>query len=155
MYVRLPRAVGLIERSHIGFDEAVATVCKKGGFFEDVIIDDPIQIRIALIGNREDVFPTVLPGLLHAVTSKHQLFDFFPGLLSPPHKLVVILHFKVELDLFGEVARAERVRTVYEAIDRLDAKYGKHTVFLGSSYAAINGVQHQGGEMNLSFILQP
>jgi DNA polymerase-4/DNA polymerase V len=51
---------------------------------------------------------------------------------------------EAQLDLFGEVARAERVRAVYEAIDRLDAKYGKHTVFLGSSYAAINGVQHQG-----------
>jgi hypothetical protein len=47
------------------------------------------------------------------------------------------------LDL-GQVARAERARVVYEAIDRLDAKYGKHTVFLGSSYGAINGVQHQG-----------
>ena len=51
---------------------------------------------------------------------------------------------ETQLDLFGEVARAERTRVVYEAIDRLDAKYGKHTVFLGSSYAAINGVQHQG-----------
>ena len=32
----------------------------------------------------------------------------------------------------GEVAGAERARAVYEAIDRLDAKYGKHTMFLGS-----------------------
>jgi hypothetical protein len=47
------------------------------------------------------------------------------------------------LDLFGEVARVERARVVYEAIDNLDAKYGKHTVFLGSSYGALNGVQHQ------------
>jgi DNA polymerase-4/DNA polymerase V len=54
-----------------------------------------------------------------------------------------------QLDLFGEAARAERVRKVYEAIDRLDAKYGKHTVFLGSSYAAMQGSQHEGDRAEL------
>ena len=47
-----------------------------------------------------------------------------------------------QLDLFGEALRAERVRRIYDGIDRLDAKYGKHTVFLGSSFPAMQGQQH-------------
>jgi hypothetical protein len=38
---------------------------------------------------------------------------------------------------------------VYEAIDQLDAKYGKYTVFLGSSFAAIQGNQHAGDRAEL------
>jgi len=49
-----------------------------------------------------------------------------------------------QLDLFGEALRAERVREIYTAIDQLDRKYGKHTVFLGSSFAAMQGHQHEG-----------
>jgi hypothetical protein len=44
----------------------------------------------------------------------------------------------------AHVVRAERIRQVYEAIDQLDAKYGKYTVFLGSSFAAMQGNQHAG-----------
>ena len=54
-----------------------------------------------------------------------------------------------QLDLFGEVLRAERARQVYDAIDQLDAKYGKHTVFLGSSFAAMQGRQHTGDRAEL------
>jgi DNA polymerase-4/DNA polymerase V len=54
-----------------------------------------------------------------------------------------------QLDLFGEVVRAERVRAVYTAIDKLDAKYGKHTVFLGSSFAAMQHGQHRGERAEL------
>jgi hypothetical protein len=50
-----------------------------------------------------------------------------------------------QLDLFGEALRAEKVRQVYMAVDQIDTKYGKHTVFLGSSFAAIRGAQHTGG----------
>ena len=51
---------------------------------------------------------------------------------------------EAQLDLFGEALRAERIRQVYEAVDQLDAKYGKHTVFPGSSFAAMQGKQHIG-----------
>ena len=61
---------------------------------------------------------------------------------------VVLSHLRGEgdtqLDLFGEALRAERVRRIYDGIDRLDAKYGKHTVFLGSSFPAMQGQQHTG-----------
>jgi hypothetical protein len=54
-----------------------------------------------------------------------------------------------QLDLFGEALRAERIRQVYEAIDQLDKKYGKHTVFLGASFAAMHGNQHAGDRAEL------
>jgi len=54
-----------------------------------------------------------------------------------------------QLDLFGEALRTECIRQVYEAIDQLDKKYGKHTVFLGSSFAAIQGSQHAGDRAEL------
>jgi DNA polymerase-4/DNA polymerase V len=56
---------------------------------------------------------------------------------------------KSQLDLFGEALRAERMRQVYEAIDHLDHKYGKHTVFLGSSFVAMQGHQHEGDRAEL------
>lgn len=41
------------------------------------------------------------------------------------------------LDLFGRSQSIEKIQKVYEAIDRVDARYGKHTIFLGSSFKAI------------------
>ena len=45
--------------------------------------------------------------------------------------------------------RAARIRHVYEAVDQLDAKYGKHTVFLGSSFTAMQDKQHTGERAEL------
>lgn len=42
-----------------------------------------------------------------------------------------------QLDLFGQTAKNEAMVMVYKNIDELDAKYGKHTVFLGSSLTAL------------------
>ena len=47
-----------------------------------------------------------------------------------------------QTDMFGEELKAEKTRKVYEQIDFLSGKFGKHTVFLGSSYKAIKGKQH-------------
>jgi hypothetical protein len=54
-----------------------------------------------------------------------------------------------QLNLFGEVLQAQRVRRIYDGIDRLDAKYGKHTVFLGSSSPAMQGQQPTGDRAEL------
>jgi hypothetical protein len=56
---------------------------------------------------------------------------------------------ETQRDLFGEALRAERIRHVYGPIDQLDAKYGKHTVFLGASFAAMQGKQHAGDRAEL------
>jgi len=51
-------------------------------------------------------------------------------------------HSPGSLDLFGHTAVSEGQSKVYEAIDRLDARYGRSTVVLGSSFRAMmNGEQ--------------
>jgi DNA polymerase-4/DNA polymerase V len=41
---------------------------------------------------------------------------------------------QIQYSLFEDPLRAEKVRDVYEAMDALSAKYGKHTVHLGASH---------------------
>src|SRR5215510_15688112 len=50
----------------------------------------------------------------------------------------------VQLDLFGETLRAEKLSRVYQAVDRVREQYGKHTLFLGTSYLAQKFGQHLG-----------
>ncbi|RJQ42685.1 MAG: DNA polymerase IV [Gaiellales bacterium] len=50
----------------------------------------------------------------------------------------------IQPDLFGVTARIERISKAYEAVDAVRRKYGKHTVFLGSSFAAHHFGQHLG-----------
>jgi hypothetical protein len=45
-------------------------------------------------------------------------------------------------DLFGEYAEIERLEKIYAGVDALSRKYGKHTVFLGSSFNAMKDSQH-------------
>jgi DNA polymerase IV len=47
-----------------------------------------------------------------------------------------------QLDLFGEVIRLQRLSNLFESVDTLREKYGKHTVFLGASFLAHSHAQH-------------
>jgi len=49
-----------------------------------------------------------------------------------------------QLDLFGASLGIERMTHLYESVDAIKAKYGKHTLFLGSSYYAHRLAQHEG-----------
>jgi hypothetical protein len=49
-----------------------------------------------------------------------------------------------QLDLFGEAIRMQRLSNLYESVDTLREKYGKHTVFLGASFLAHIHAQHDG-----------
>ena len=49
------------------------------------------------------------------------------------------------MDLFGDSLKVEKVQAVLSAVDAVDAKFGKHTVFLGSSFRAIKEPAHQDG----------
>ncbi|HWP61111.1 MAG TPA: DNA polymerase IV [Candidatus Paceibacterota bacterium] len=42
-----------------------------------------------------------------------------------------------QLDLFGAVEESEGFRQVFESVDAMSEKYGKHVLFLGSSFQAI------------------
>src|SRR5438132_3791119 len=83
--------------------------------------------------------PTNVPSAIVPLINAHLDIIYRPELR---YRLtgVVLSHLRGEgdtqLDLFGEALRAERVRRIYDGIDQLDAKYGKHTVFLGASFAA-------------------
>ena len=48
-----------------------------------------------------------------------------------------------QLDLFNEALRADELRTLYRSIDEINEKFGKHTVFLGSSFLANDAPQHK------------
>jgi DNA polymerase-4/DNA polymerase V len=47
-------------------------------------------------------------------------------------------------DLFTSMAQVQKMVRLYEGVDEISAKYGKHTVFLGSSFQAQQFGAHQG-----------
>lgn len=46
-------------------------------------------------------------------------------------------------DLFGEIEATMKLYKIYEYVDKMSDKYGKHTVFLGSSFLAHKQGNHQ------------
>lgn len=51
---------------------------------------------------------------------------------------------RLQPDLFGETLALDRMYRLYEFTDAVSAKYGKHTIFLGSSFLAHKRGQHEG-----------
>lgn len=49
-----------------------------------------------------------------------------------------------QLDLFGNVMATQGLKQVFESVDELSEKYGKHAVFLGSSFEAMKFGAHLG-----------
>ena len=91
--------------------------------------------------------PTQFPNdILHAVTQA------FEALFSPQaaYRATGVILSKLteasygQLDLFGEAIRMQRLSNLYESVDTLREKYGKHTVFLGASFLAHQSAQHDG-----------
>ena len=50
----------------------------------------------------------------------------------------------VQLDLFGEVRTSQGLRLVFESVDEIAERYGKHAIFLGSSFEAMRYGAHLG-----------
>src|SRR5260370_41348533 len=96
--------------------------------------------------------PTSLPNyLLHVVSPA---FDdlFAPATLYRATGVILCKLSEAyygQLDLFGEVIRLQRLSNLYESVDTLREKYGKHTVFLGASLLAHTHAQHHGGRGHL------
>jgi len=55
-----------------------------------------------------------------------------------------------QMDLFGEAFRIEKIKKLYESLDAMRQKYGKHTLFIGSSFHAHRYAQHAGERGDLS-----
>lgn len=49
-----------------------------------------------------------------------------------------------QLDLFGSVQKSEAIKRVFESVDKISEHYGKHVLFLGSSFEAMTGAAHKG-----------
>ena len=54
------------------------------------------------------------------------------------------------MDLFGESLVEDKISKVYEQVDAVEKKYGKHTLFLGSSFSAMKNDQHEGDRGTLT-----
>jgi len=50
----------------------------------------------------------------------------------------------LQLDLFREGLRVEKLKKLYASVDRIRNRYGKHTLYLGSSFLANQFAQHLG-----------
>jgi DNA polymerase-4/DNA polymerase V len=48
-----------------------------------------------------------------------------------------------QLDLFNEALRALEMKKIYQSVDKINEKFGKHTVFLGTSFLTHHQPQHQ------------
>lgn len=53
-------------------------------------------------------------------------------------------------DLFGEMTKVISLNQIYTQIDKVSQKYGKHALFLGSSFRAMTGPQHNNDRGDLS-----
>ena len=91
--------------------------------------------------------PTQFPNdILRAVTQAFE--DIFDS--SAAYRATGVILLKLteayygQLDLFGEAIRMQRLSHLYESVDTLREKYGKHTVFLGASFLAHRSAQHDG-----------
>jgi hypothetical protein len=56
--------------------------------------------------------------------------------------LEVVQH--AQLDLFGESLKIDRYERLFQCVDAIKKRYGKHTLFLGSSFLAHQHAQHEG-----------
>ncbi|QQG38187.1 MAG: DNA polymerase IV [Candidatus Kaiserbacteria bacterium] len=81
-----------------------------------------------------------------------EISRFFPHVWQPRtlYRATGITLYKLhrndstQLDLFGAVHKSEGLRKVYESVDAISERYGKHSVFLGSSFAAMKYGAHLG-----------
>ena len=85
--------------------------------------------------NRPSAFPNEILGVIRTVFD-----DIFDPALE--YRATGICLYKLavpgnmQLDLFGEVLRIEKFRRIFESVDIIRKRYGKHAVFLGSSHLA-------------------
>lgn len=61
---------------------------------------------------------------------------------------IILMNLKVneslQMDLFASHTTTEKMTKLYGSVDEVTRKYGKHTLYLGSSHIAMTGTQHQG-----------
>src|SRR5207247_2220957 len=77
---------------------------------------------------------------------------FFPSVYKKnvPYRATGITLLKLrdsrdtQLDLFGKVQESEGLKLVFKSVDEISERYGKHAIFLGSSFHAMKFGAHLG-----------
>lgn len=91
--------------------------------------------------------PTNIPAEIIPLARQQWGLFFQPHLLYRASGAVLsklTLQNSLQLDLFGEAAHASAASEVYEVVDELHSRFGKHVVFLTSSLKAMQGWEHLG-----------
>ena len=90
---------------------------------------------------------TSVPQDILKVVSEHFFKVFQRGIVYRATGITLMkLHDagSAQLDLFGSVLKSEGLKKVYESVDAISRRYGKHAVFLGSSFDAMRFGAHLG-----------
>ena len=93
------------------------------------------------------IYPTCTPQEVLDLLNKCFHDMYHPGILyrSTGVALYEIVENKVrQLDLFGEVNKIDEMTRLFDVVDRLNGKYGKHTLHLASSHEAHKFMLHEG-----------
>jgi hypothetical protein len=91
--------------------------------------------------NRKSAFPNEIIGIIRPVFD--ELFN-----TNYEYRATGVCLYKLntqgnlQMDLFGETLRIDKLRKIYESVDTIRKMYGKHTVCLGSSYLANQSSAH-------------
>lgn len=91
--------------------------------------------------------PTAIPSEIVKIAEENFGALFSPGTLyrSTGVFLQGLVENKIrQLDLFGEANAAREMNSLYEVVDKINKKYGKHKVYLGASFKAHTFSQHLG-----------
>ncbi len=83
--------------------------------------------------------PSAVPHDIIRAVSEHFEGVYRPGVLyrATGITLMKLVDGPAQLDLFGSVLRTEAIRQVFESVDQISERYGKHAVFLASSLRAM------------------
>ncbi len=92
-------------------------------------------------------FPTANPADILREIRPYYLKVYKKGVLYRATGITLINLMEegtTQLDIFGKVDKSEAVRKVFDSTDELAKKYGKHVLFLGSSFKAMKFSSHVG-----------
>lgn len=98
--------------------------------------------------NRASVYPTEIAPLIKPVFEKvldnKKLYRQTGIVLAD-----LITNEKIQYSLFDDPLKVEKVKSVFLAVDELSARFGKHTISLGSTLAVKSHKRHQGDRGDL------
>ncbi len=91
--------------------------------------------------------PTAVPTEIIKIAKENfsQIFDEKKSYRSTGIILMDLAEARApQLDIFGQVARVQRLFKIFASVDGLAQKYGKHTLFTGASLEAMTSRTHNG-----------